>query len=153
MKDLKFAGLPAAMLASLLAAAFSAPAFAQIGVSLNVGEPNFYGRIDVGGAPPPRLVYRRPVVVQGEVAGRDPLYLHVRPGYERDWRRHCGEYSACDQPVLFVRDDWYRRRYVPHYRAHHEDYERRGHDDHHDHDEHHDAHGDEHHGEHEGDRH
>ena len=96
--------------AALAAAAFAAtaPVSAQVGLSINVGEPNFYGRIDLGDAPPPRLVYRRPVVVEGEVGGRDPVYLHVRPGYERNWRSHCGEYNACGQPVLFVRDDWYR---------------------------------------------
>ena len=132
MKHFPFA---AALAATLAAAALAAPAQAQIGLSVNVGEPNFYGRIDLGDAPPPRFVYRRPVVVEGEVDGRDPIYLHVRPGYERHWRRHCGEYGACGQPVLFVRDDWYRRRYVPHYRAHRDYYERgdhghnRGHDD------------------------
>jgi hypothetical protein len=125
MKHLVFA-------AALAAASFAAtaPVSAQVGLSVNVGEPNFYGRIELGDAPAPRLVYRRPVVVEGEVGGRDPVYLHVRPGYERNWRSHCGEYNACGQPVLFVRDDWYRRRYVPHYRAHRDSYEHRDqHDD------------------------
>jgi hypothetical protein len=138
MKQLPFA---AALAVTLAAAALAAPVQAQIGLSVNVGEPNFYGRVDIGGAPPPRLVYRRPVVVEGEMGGRDPVYLHVRPGYERNWRRHCGQYNACGEPVLFVRDDWYRKRYIPHYRAHRDDYERRdhggdnrGHGDHHDRD-------------------
>jgi hypothetical protein len=117
MKRLLFA-------AAWTAAAFSAPASAQIGVTVNVGEPGFFGRIEIGGAPPPQLVYSRPVVIEGGPAGvgRDPIYLHVRPGYERNWRRHCGEYNACGQPVFFVKDDWYRNRYVPHYRAHRADY-------------------------------
>ena len=131
MKHLLFA-------AALVAAAFAAPASAQVGLSVNVGEPNFYGRIDLGDAPAPRFVYRRPVVVQGEIGGRDPVYLHVRPGYEKNWRRHCGEYNACGQPVLFVRDSWYRTSYVPHYQSHRDNYEHRDNDrdhgDHHDHD-------------------
>ncbi len=154
MKHLVFA---AALAAAALAV--TAPVSAQVGLSINVGEPNFYGRIDLGDAPPPRLIYRRPVVVEGEVGGRDPVYLHVRPGYERNWRRHCGEYGACGQPVLFVRDDWYRTRYVPHYRSHRDNYEhgdhRDGNRDHRDDnrgDRHDDNHGD-HHDDNRGDHH
>ena len=32
--------------------------------------------------------------------------------------RFCGRYNACGRPVLFVRDDWYTRSYVPAYREH-----------------------------------
>ena len=35
----------------------AAPAFAgDVGVSISVGEPGFYVRIDIGGLPPPRVV-------------------------------------------------------------------------------------------------
>lgn len=146
------------------------PALAgDLGVSVNVGEPGFYGRLDIGGAPPPELIYRRPVVIERGPVGvvRAPIYLHVRPGHERDWRRHCREYDACGQPVYFVRDRWYngsyREYYQRQYRDHHDDrghYDDRGHrddrdhhddrdhrDDHRDdhadhHDDHHDDHGD-----------
>ena len=68
MKHFPFA---AALAATLAAAALAAPAQAQIGLSVNIGEPNFYGRIDLGDAPPPRLVYRRPVVIEGELPPHD----------------------------------------------------------------------------------
>ena len=119
MKRLLFA-------AALAAAVFALPAQAQIGVSVTLGEPGFYGRVDLGSAPPPRLVYRRPMVIeQGPYSVEDPIYLRVRPGYQRNWRRHCAEYDACGRQVYFVRDDWYENRYVPHYRAHRDEYDRR----------------------------
>ncbi len=49
-----------------LFAATSSVAFAatDVGVSISVGQPGFYGRIDIGNAPPPVLVYPQPVVIQ-----------------------------------------------------------------------------------------
>ncbi len=98
--------------AAVLALATTVPALAtaQVGVSVNISQPGLYGRIDIGDVPPPALIYAQPiVVVPGPVAvQRRPIYLHVPPGYERNWGRYCGRYSACGQPVLFVRDDWYR---------------------------------------------
>jgi hypothetical protein len=100
-------------------AALSVPALAA--VSVNVGEPHFYGRIDIGGVPEPELVYREPVVIQPAPADvvREPIYLHVPPGQERNWRKNCRRYNACGHPVYFVRDDWYNREYVPRYRERH----------------------------------
>ena len=50
---------------SLLLAAATLPAFAaDVGVSVTVGQPGFYGRIDIGNAPPPVLIYPQPVVIQ-----------------------------------------------------------------------------------------
>jgi hypothetical protein len=43
--------------------AVSAPA-ADAGVSFSVGQPGFYGRIDIGNAPQPEVIYARPIVVQ-----------------------------------------------------------------------------------------
>ena len=103
----------------VFAAAVAMPAMAQVGVSVNVGEPGFFGQIDIGQAPPPAVIYPQPVVIQpapGYVGG--PLYLHVPPGHERHWAEHCAQYNACGRPVYFVRDDWYQREYVPRY--HHE---------------------------------
>jgi hypothetical protein len=97
-------------------AVFAAPALAQTGVSVSVGQPGFYGRIDIGNAPPPVLVYPQPVVIQ-QVRGAQPVYLHVPPGHAKDWRKHCGKYNACAQPVYFVKDDWYNTVYVPHYQS------------------------------------
>jgi hypothetical protein len=120
------------LLTGLLIAA--APVFAaDVGVSVNVGEPGFFGQINLGDAPQPAaLVYARPVVIRRDPAfGGPPIYLHVRPGYESHWSRHCAEYHACGRPVYFVRDDWYNREYVPRY--HHRDGDH-GHEHEHDHD-------------------
>ena len=111
-------------------------------VSINVGEPGFFGRIDIGDAPSPQLVYRQPIVIERvRDGGHQPIYLHVPPGHERNWRKHCREYDACGQPVYFVRDSWYNGTYVPHVRDHgrdHAEHRDERHDDRHD--EHRDGH-------------
>ncbi len=99
-------------------AAASAPAFAaNVGVSVNVGQPGFYGRIDLGDFPQAQLVYPEPVVIQPLPVGvvRRPIYLHVPPGHAKDWRKHCRKYNACGQPVYFVQDTWYNEVYVSGY--------------------------------------
>ena len=113
-------------------AAYAAPALAGVDVSVSLGQPNFYGVIDLGGAPPPRVIYRQPRVIEQVVVEQEPIYLHVRPGQSRHWDRYCGEYNACGRRVYFVNDNWYRTTYVQHYRHHHgdgDDY--RGHGEHH----------------------
>src|ERR1700693_6393134 len=102
-----------------IAAAATAPAFAaDVGVSISVGQPGFFGQIDIGGAPPPAVVYSRPVVIQSVPVAGPPLYLHVPPGHYKHWNRYCGQYNACGRQVYFVRDSWYNNVYVPHYREH-----------------------------------
>ena len=104
------------------------PAFAaNVGVSISVGQPGFYGQIDIGDAPQPALVYPQPVMIQPVPPGAQPLYLHVPPGYAKHWRMHCREYNACGRPVYFVQDKWYNQVYVPHYREQH-GYRGEGHD-------------------------
>src|SRR5207237_1172402 len=106
----------------VLVLAASASAFAgDVGVSVSIGQPGFYGRIDVGRAPsPPVLVYPEPVVIAPAPVAvyRAPIYLRVPPGHARDWRQYCGRYDACGQPVYFVQDRWYREQYAPAYRGH-----------------------------------
>ncbi len=116
----------------LLAAAMAACALpglsqAQVGVSVQVNQPGVYGRIDIGGVPPPVVVYQQPVVIAPSPVAvyQRPIYLHVPAGYERNWGQYCGRYSACGQPVYFVREDWYQQHWVP---AHRRDIERRGYD-------------------------
>ena len=110
----------AALGATLVAGAVPAIA-ADVGVSISVGEPGYYGRIDIGNQAPPQVVYRQPAVVQAApyYVG-PPAYLRVPPGHARHWSRHCGRYDACGQQVYFVRDDWYQRVYAPRYRQEHE---------------------------------
>jgi len=102
---------------TLGAAVFSAPASAQVSVS--IGQPGFYGRIDIGGFPEPALLFPQPVMIQRVPMGRPPLYLRVPPGHARHWSRYCGRYQACGERVYFVRDDWYNSEYAPRYREQH----------------------------------
>lgn len=88
----------------------------DVGVSVQIGQPGFYGRIDLGDAPRPRLIYAEPVLVQrAPRVVYEPVYLRVPPGHEKNWRKHCGRYDACGRPVYFVRDDWYHDVYAPRY--------------------------------------
>ncbi len=108
-------------LAALVAAAGLSCGLAlasDVGVSISVGQPGFYGRIDIGNAPPPVLVYPQPVWINRVAVAPAPIYLRVPPGHERDWGKHCKHYRACGRPVYFVRDEWYHDVYVPHYREH-----------------------------------
>ncbi len=103
-----------------LLVAGASPVVAHAGVSVSVGEPGFYGRIDIGGMPPPPLIYAQPIEVLPAPVGvvQAPIYLRVPPGHARHWSRHCRDYDACDRPVYFVQDRWYENVYVPRYREH-----------------------------------
>jgi len=111
------------LLAGLLTMAASTTLATEVGVSISVGQPGFYGQIDIGNAPRPVLVYPQPVVVQPVrvvqpvtvVQPPQPLYLHVPPGHAKNWKKHCQKYDACARPVYFVKDDWYEKVYVPYY--------------------------------------
>jgi len=112
-------------------ASLGAAALAQAGdvsVSLNVATPGLYGQIVLGDVPAPELIMPRPVVAVPSrvVVGvappppPEPLYLHVPPGHEKHWSKHCREYDACGRPVYFVSERWYHDVYVPQHRMHEE---------------------------------
>lgn len=106
------------VIAALFAASGTAAFAADVGVSVSVGQPGFYGQINIGNAPPPVLVYPQPVVIQPvpvQAVPVQPIYLHVPPGHAKDWAKHCSKYNACSRPVYFVKDDWYNNTYVPYY--------------------------------------
>jgi hypothetical protein len=133
----------ATLAAAMIGGALSGPAFAaDAGMSINIGEPGFYGRLDIGDFPQPAVIYAQPVLIDQApgYSSRAPIYLRVPPGHEKHWNKYCGQYDACRRPVYFVRDSWYQQTYVPRYRE-------RGHgsrqDDHRDNDR----------GEHRGERH
>jgi hypothetical protein len=90
---------------------------ADVGVSVNISEPGFYGRIDIGRVPAPVLIYPQPMIIEQRPlsVSRQPIYLHVPPGHEKNWDKHCHRYNACGQPVYFVQEGWYRDVYVPRY--------------------------------------
>ena len=104
---------------SIIAATGSAFA-ADIGVSINIAQPGMYGRIDIGSVPGPQVVYSRPTMIYAAPVGvvREPMYLYVPLGHQKNWRKYCGNYNACGQPVYFVQERWYRDVYVPRYREH-----------------------------------
>jgi len=107
---------------------------ADVGVSVSVGQPGFYGRIDIGDYPQPALIYPEPIVIQRPVGVvYEPLYLHVPPGQAKKWGHYCGNYNACGRPVYFVQDRWYNDVYVPHYHEHHAEGYGRGDDGDHNH--------------------
>lgn len=93
----------------------SAASAADVGVSVNISEPGFYGRIDIGRVPAPVLIYPQPVIIEQRPINvvRPPIYLRVPPGHEKKWDKHCSRYNACGQPVYFVQHDWYRNVYEP----------------------------------------
>jgi len=113
------------LIATVIAAACIAiPArAADVGVSLSIGQPGFYGRIEIGDYyPQPQVIYRQPrIILRGERLDRPPIYLRVPPGHVKNWKRDCRKYNACGERVFFVRDDWYEREYVPHYQEKHRD--------------------------------
>jgi hypothetical protein len=104
---------------ALLALLASAAARAEIGVSVSIGQPGFYGQIDIGDYPAPRLIYAEPIIIHRAPSPGRPLYLHVPPGHEKNWAKHCVHYDACGRPVYFVRDEWYNDVYVPAYQERH----------------------------------
>lgn len=104
--------------AALLAVATTAPAYAgDVGVSISVGQPGFYGHIDIGNFPQPLLIYPKPVMIlQSRGEAPPPMYLHVPPGHAKNWGKYCRKYDACGRPVYFVQESWYNDVYVPGYR-------------------------------------
>ena len=104
------------LFAAVLSLGASSVLAADVGVSISVGQPGFYGRIDIGDYPPPQVIYPQPVIVERVPVQRPPVYLRVPPGHAKHWKKHCHEYNACGERVYFVNDDWYNREYVPRYR-------------------------------------
>ena len=68
-------------LALTIAAATAAPASADVGISIRVGEPGFYGQLDLGdryyyGRPP--LIYSEPVIIE-RCSIASPGRVHTSP--------------------------------------------------------------------------
>ena len=112
MRYLLFAILITCFPTSILASDF--------GVSINIGQPGFYGQINLGNNyPRPRLIYPQPVQIREMRSPvwehQSPLYLHVPSHHSNNWHQHCHRYEACNQSVYFVRENWYNDVYSPHY--------------------------------------
>lgn len=99
--------LRAAAALALVCAAGLAQAQAYVSGSVS-GQlaPGVYGRVDIGNAGPPPLLYAQPMMAAPPAVAmhQAPQYMWVPPGHSRDWRRYCGRYNACGQSVYFLRD-------------------------------------------------
>ncbi len=117
--------------ATLAAAAVTTPPVlaADVGVSVSIGQPGFYGRLDIGDYPPPQVIYHQPRIVVRESYERPPIYLRVPPGHAKHWSKNCHKYNACGERVYFVQDNWYQREYVPAYQKRHGGYREDRHDE------------------------
>ena len=116
--------------AAIAAATITTPAVAEVGVSVSIGQPGYYGRLDIGDFPQPQLYYSQPRVIVHESYQSEPVYLRVPPGHRKHWAQHCGEYNACNERVYFVQDDWYNHEYAPRYQEQHRDHHDGGNDNH-----------------------
>jgi hypothetical protein len=107
--------------AAIITATFTTSAMAaDVGVSISIGQPGFYGRLDLGDFPPPQVIHPQPIIIErGRVVDRPPVYLRVPQKHRKNWKKYCRKYDACGEQVIFVRDDWYTREYVPLYRERH----------------------------------
>jgi hypothetical protein len=105
---------------ALALSSLSLPALAtDTGVSVTVGQPGFYGHIEIGNLPHPQVINAEPVLVHPNRHPGTPIYLHVPPGHAKHWDKHCAEYDACSRRVHFVQEDWYNNVYVPRYQSQH----------------------------------
>lgn len=101
-----------------LALPFTAHAL-DVGVSLEMGQPGFYGRVDIGNTRP-QVISPQPVIIApGAVIGAAPIYIHAPREHQKKWRKYCKRYDACGRPVYFVTDHWYNGVYVPAWQARH----------------------------------
>jgi hypothetical protein len=110
------------IVAAVVTAALSTPVLAaDVGVSVSIGQPGFYGRIDIGDYPypQPRVIYTKPRIVERVYIEREPIYMRVPPGHAKNWRKHCHKYNACGERVYFVQDNWYNQEFAPRYREQH----------------------------------
>jgi hypothetical protein len=132
--------------ALLLAGAATSATAADVGVSIGVGDPNFYGQIVIGNYPRPQVIYQQPIVVHQAATWYEPIYVRVPPGHAKNWNRYCASYGYCGRPVYFVQDTWYRDVYAPRYRSYRGDrYDKHDrHDDWDDHRGHGNKHGNKH---------
>jgi hypothetical protein len=110
-------------LIALAVATTSASAIAaDVGVSVSIGQPGYYGRIDIGNAyPQPQVIYAQPRVIIQSPQIHEPVYMRVPPGHRKNWKKHCRQYGACGERVYFVQDNWYQRDYAPRYQQQHRD--------------------------------
>jgi len=85
---------------SIMIILIAAPAqAANVGVSVSIAQPGFYGQVSMGDFYGPAVIYPQPILVRPApvYVMPQPVYYHVPPGHAKHWR--------------------YREVYAPHYRA------------------------------------
>ena len=108
------------LILTILSAVSGAQA-ADVGVSVSIGQPGFYGTLDIGDYyPRPQVIFTQPRIVHVVPYYAQPLYLRVPPGHAKHWSKFCDMYDACDRPVYFVQDSWYNEVYLPRYHTYYE---------------------------------
>ena len=109
---------PLASLGALITiAALAAPALHADDGLTSLGQPDFYGRLELGDdSPRPEIYFSEPRLVNPVAEYQESIYLRVRPGEGNEWGLYCHHYEACGRYVYFVHDDWYTGVYVPYYR-------------------------------------
>lgn len=101
------------ILIALACAPMLAAADPEIGVSITIGQPSYYGPIEIVDIAPPPLLYVNPVRIRYGVCA--PLYFRVPLFQSQNWALYCDRYNACACPVYFVNESWYLTTYVPWY--------------------------------------
>ncbi len=82
---------------AITATAITIPAFAaDAEVSVKVGQPGLYGRLDIDG-------YRQPRVIESLPMSRPPIYLRVPLRQSKHWGGQCRELSANNERTFFAR--------------------------------------------------
>ncbi len=95
---------------------------ADVGVSISIGQPGFYGQLNIGDFPQPSVIYAQPMIIDHRsMRSQEPIYLRVPQNHYRNWNKYCHKYNACNRRVYFVHDNWYRNEYAPRYREKHQD--------------------------------
>lgn len=98
---------------------FAVQAETNVGVSISLGQPGFYGTLDLNNYPQPQLIAVNPSVIYAVPAGAQPLYLKVPRNHRLHWKNYCSRYNACNRQVYFVSHTWYNNVYVPQYQTRH----------------------------------
>ena len=101
--------------AAVVAATITSAHAADVGVPLTVGQPGFYGQIDIGNFPQPQVINPQPVIIlRGRTSARRFIFA-----YRRVTPNIGASTAACTTPaasaLFFVQDNWYNREYVPRY--------------------------------------
>lgn len=78
-------------------------------------DEGIYGRLNLKGLPKPETIVDKTIKASNILLSvfNRPAYIHVYPGDEQHWARHCQQYDACTTPVLFVTEAWFLNVYLP----------------------------------------